>query len=123
MASSSARASDAAYTLSAFDLMVDSVYRNGGRSCINCSGIYASRHTREIAAALAERLGPIEVLPPDDPNAGLAAFTIEGAAASIWKALQRDIDDPQTTHCTEKYGARLVERLAGELFQRAPDTA
>ena len=38
------------------DMMVDSVYRNGGRSCINCSSIYASRHTRQIAAALAARL-------------------------------------------------------------------
>ncbi len=92
------------------DLLVDSVYRNGGRSCINCSSIYASRHTKEIATALAERLGPIDVLPPDDPNAGLAAFTIEGAAAAIWKSIERDIDDPQTTHLTEKYGPRLVEQ-------------
>ena len=34
------------------DLMVESVYINGGRSCINCSGIWASRHTKEIAAAI-----------------------------------------------------------------------
>jgi acyl-CoA reductase-like NAD-dependent aldehyde dehydrogenase len=53
------------------DLMVDSVYRNGGRSCINCSSIYAPRHTKEIADAIAEKLGPIEVLPPDDPRRGL----------------------------------------------------
>ncbi|MCA9266159.1 MAG: aldehyde dehydrogenase family protein, partial [Planctomycetales bacterium] len=31
------------------DLMVESVYINSGRSCINCSGIWASRHTKEIA--------------------------------------------------------------------------
>jgi len=92
------------------DVMVDSVFRNGGRSCINCSSIYASRHTKEIAAALAEKLGPIDVLPPDDPAAGLAAFTIPGAAAAIWKAMQRDFDDPQTTHLTETYGDRLVEK-------------
>ena len=92
------------------DLLVDSVYRNGGRSCINASSIYASRHTRLIAKALAERLGPIEVLPPDDPEAGLAAFTIEGAAAAIWQAIESDIDDPQTTHVTEEYGPRLVEQ-------------
>lgn len=92
------------------DLMVDSVVRNGGRSCINCSSIYASRHTREIAAALAERLGPIEVLPPEDDNAQLAAFTIEGAAPAIWKALERDVKDAQTTHVTEPYGDRLVEK-------------
>lgn len=92
------------------DLMVDSVVRNGGRSCINCSSIYAPRHTKEIAEALAQRLGPIEVLPPTDPAAQLAAFTIEGAAAAIWKALERDIDDPQTTHMTEPFGPRLVEQ-------------
>ncbi len=31
------------------DLMVDSVYLNSGRGCINCSGVWASRHTKEIA--------------------------------------------------------------------------
>src|ERR1051325_6800545 len=51
------------------DLMVDSVYLNSGRGCINCSGVWASRHTKEIAEALAARLGPIEVKPPEDPTA------------------------------------------------------
>src|SRR5229473_1323177 len=32
------------------DVIVDSVFLNSGRGCINCSGIWASRHTREIAA-------------------------------------------------------------------------
>ncbi len=41
------------------DLMADSVYLNSGRGCINCSGIWASRHTKEIAEALAETIGPI----------------------------------------------------------------
>jgi acyl-CoA reductase-like NAD-dependent aldehyde dehydrogenase len=92
------------------DVMVDSVYRNGGRSCINCSSIYASRHTREIAQALAERLGPIDVLPPEDPKAGLAAFTIEGAAKAIWQAMERDLAGDGTQHVTADYGPRLVER-------------
>ncbi|HYO26541.1 MAG TPA: aldehyde dehydrogenase family protein [Lacipirellulaceae bacterium] len=92
------------------DLMVDSVYRNGGRSCINCSSIYTPRHGREIAAALAQRLGPIDVLPPEDPQAGLAAFTTPGAAASIYSALERDFADPRTTHATAAYGPRLVEQ-------------
>ncbi|MCR9117680.1 MAG: aldehyde dehydrogenase family protein, partial [bacterium] len=42
------------------DLIAESIYINSGRGCINCSGVWASRHTEEIAAALAERLGPIE---------------------------------------------------------------
>ena len=62
------------------DLMVDSVLINSGRGCINCSGIWASRHTRAIAEAIAERIGPIAPLPPEDPNASLAAFTVPGQA-------------------------------------------
>lgn len=92
------------------DMMADSVYRNGGRSCINATSIYASRHTKEIAEALAAKLGPIEVLPPDDPNSGLAAFTIEGAAASILKAVERDADNALVTDITASYGDRLVEK-------------
>lgn len=92
------------------DLMVDSVYRNGGRSCINASSIYASRHTEEIATALAAKLGPIEVLPPDHPESGLAAFTIPGAAAAIWKGLERDLSSPLVKDMTAPYGDRLVER-------------
>jgi acyl-CoA reductase-like NAD-dependent aldehyde dehydrogenase len=91
------------------DLMVESVYRNGGRSCINCSSIYASRHAEKIAQALAERLGPIEPLPLDDPKAGLAAFTNKEAAVGIWNAIERDIADPQTTHATADFGPRLLE--------------
>lgn len=92
------------------DLMVDSVYRNGGRSCLNASSVYASRHTKEIAEALAAKLGPIEVLPPDDPQAGLAAFTIEGAAKAILGSIEADAKASGVTHVTAKYGDRLVER-------------
>ncbi|TWT43260.1 aldehyde dehydrogenase family protein [Botrimarina hoheduenensis] len=92
------------------DLLVDSVYRNGGRSCLNASSVYASRHTKEIAEAMAAKLGPIEVLPPDNPDAGLAAFTIEGAAQAIWKSIENDARASGVTHMTEPYGDRLVDR-------------
>ncbi|TWT97071.1 Glutarate-semialdehyde dehydrogenase DavD [Botrimarina colliarenosi] len=92
------------------DLLVDSVYRNGGRSCLNASSVYASRHTKEIAEAMAAKLGPIEVLPPDNPEAGLAAFTIEGAAKAIWGSIESDAEAPGVTDMTSKYGDRLVER-------------
>src|SRR6478672_4328491 len=39
------------------DIIADSVYLNSGRGCINCSGVWASRHSMKIAHALAERLG------------------------------------------------------------------
>ena len=52
------------------DIMVDSVLVNSGRGCINCSGIWASRHSKEIAEALAERMGPIAPLPPGGSEGG-----------------------------------------------------
>jgi acyl-CoA reductase-like NAD-dependent aldehyde dehydrogenase len=91
------------------DLICDSVYLNSGRGCINCSGVWASRHTKEIAQAIAEKIGPIEVKPPEDPTAGLAAFTVPGVASAVWKSIEADLKESGTTHATEKYGPRLVE--------------
>ena len=91
------------------DLMVTSVFANGGRSCINASGIWASRHTREIAAALAKRLGPVEVKPPDDPQAGLAAFTDKPTGIAIWRSIESDLKEQGVTHATADHGPRLVE--------------
>jgi acyl-CoA reductase-like NAD-dependent aldehyde dehydrogenase len=91
------------------DLMVESVYLNSGRGCINCSGVWASRHTREIARALAERLGPIEVKPPDDPEATLAAFTVPGQAQAIHASILDKAKEDGVTDMTEKFGSRLVE--------------
>jgi acyl-CoA reductase-like NAD-dependent aldehyde dehydrogenase len=92
------------------DLMVESIYINSGRGCINCSGIWASRHTKEIAAAIAERIGPIEVKPPTDKEAGLAAFTVPGMAKAVWKMIDTDLNEDGVTHSTEAYGPRLVEQ-------------
>ena len=90
------------------DLMAESVAINSGRGCINASAVYASRHTREIAAALAERLGPIAVKPPDDPEAKLAAFTVPGAAKAIWGQIEGLLKTPGVTHATADYGDRFV---------------
>ena len=94
------------------DMMVESVYVNSGRSCINCSGIWASRHTREIADAIARRLAAVEPLPPDHPEAGLAAFTIPGAADAISLSIDADIQAPGVTDVTAKY------RSAPRVFHR-----
>ena len=82
------------------DVMVDSVFLNSGRGCINCSGIWASRHTREIADALAQRLAAIRPLPPDHPDASLAAFTVPGVADAIASEIDRDLQAPGVTDVT-----------------------
>ncbi len=95
------------------DLMAHSVFVNSGRGCINCSGIWASRHTREIADALAERLASVEPLPPDHPDASLAAFTVPGVADAIARDIDADLAAPGVTDRTARYrnGApRLVKQ-------------
>ncbi len=91
------------------DLMVDSVYLNSGRGCINCSGVWASRHTKEIAQALAERLGPMAVKPPEDPTATLAAFTVPGQAKAIHASILEKAMEDGVTDMTASFGSRLVE--------------
>ena len=93
------------------DLMVNSVMANSGRSCINCSGIWASRHTREIAKALAERIGSIGPLPPEDPDAALAAFTVPGQARAISGDIDSIVEESGVDEMTRGFhDGRLVER-------------
>ncbi|MGB1816294.1 MAG: aldehyde dehydrogenase family protein, partial [Rubripirellula sp.] len=92
------------------DLLVESVLSNSGRSCINCSGIWASRHTREIAAAIAEKIGPVDVLPPTDDNAQLAAFTVPAMATGTHAMVQQDLAEAGVEDMTEAFGEKLIER-------------
>jgi acyl-CoA reductase-like NAD-dependent aldehyde dehydrogenase len=94
------------------DVMVDSVFLNSGRGCINASGIWASRHTREIADAIARRLAPIVPLTPDNPDASLAAFTVPGAADAISQSIDADLQQPgvaDVTATARNGTARLVK--------------
>jgi acyl-CoA reductase-like NAD-dependent aldehyde dehydrogenase len=85
------------------DLMVDSIFLNSGRGCINCSGVWASRHTREIADALGKRLAAVQPLKPDHPDASLAAFTVPGVADAISGAIDASVNVPGVTEVTAKY--------------------
>ena len=94
------------------DLMVDSVLVNSGRGCINCSGIWAARHTGEIAAALAERLAAVRPLPPEDPEAMLAAFTVPGQAKAISADIDKIVEESGVEEVTATFhpGGRLIEQ-------------
>jgi acyl-CoA reductase-like NAD-dependent aldehyde dehydrogenase len=94
------------------DLIFDSVYANSGRSCISCSGVWVSKYSREIADALAKRLAAVQPLPPENPEAGLAAFTVPGAADAISKAIDIDLQASGVTDWTAKYrdgAGRLIK--------------
>lgn len=92
------------------DVLVDSIFANSGRSCINASSIWASRHTEEIADAIAQKLGPVAPLPMSDPNASLAAFTTPGVAEAMNNQIGEKLKEHGVTEMTAKYrdGDRLV---------------
>jgi acyl-CoA reductase-like NAD-dependent aldehyde dehydrogenase len=92
------------------DVLVNSVLVNSGRGCINCSGIWVSRHGRAIAQAMAERMGPVVPLPPEDPKAALAAFTVPNQADAINADIDKDVKEAGVHDMTAKFGPRLVKK-------------
>ncbi len=76
------------------DVMVASVTANGGRSCINASGIWTPAHGREIAEALANRLAQITARPLDHPEAQIAAFRVPAFAEQISSLIDSQLREP-----------------------------
>ena len=92
------------------DLMVCSIADNGGRSCINASAVVVPKYAAEIAEALAQRLGPVGPLPPQDENARLAAFANPRMAEAIDTAIEEGLRGPGVTEVTARHrdGPRKV---------------
>lgn len=85
------------------DLMSASVADNGGRSCINASGVWTTANGREIAEGLAERLSRITARPLDDPAAGLAAFPSLAAAQAMSDYIDARLAIPGAEDMTDRY--------------------
>ncbi|MDE0332396.1 MAG: aldehyde dehydrogenase family protein, partial [Nitrospinae bacterium] len=79
------------------DLMVASIASNGGRSCLNASGIWVPAHGHAIAAALGERLSQIQARPFDDPQAQIAAFSNPAVAHQISALIDGQLGDAVDT--------------------------
>lgn len=98
-------------------VLVASILDNGGRSCLNASGVWATARADAIADALAERLAAVPALPLDDPAAELAAFASPETARAIDRHLERLLASGGAVDVTARYrpGPRLVE-VAGSTF-------
>lgn len=84
---------DAADTWEAYlDLMVESIANNGGRSCVNASGVWVTRHGDRIAEALAARLATITPRPAEDSDALLAPFADPSVAERISRVIDQDMN-------------------------------
>ena len=94
----------------ALDVIVDSIAENGGRSCVNASGVWTPAHGGELAEAIAKRLADIEPRAADDPEAAIAPFVNPKVAEYISQQIDAGLAEPGAEDVTARYrkGPRLV---------------
>ncbi len=85
------------------DMMVASISENGGRSCINASAVVVPKYGKEIADALAQKLGPIVPLPATNENARLSAFANPKMAEGIQAMIEEGLRSPGAMDVTARY--------------------
>jgi hypothetical protein len=101
------------------DVIVGSISDNGGRSCINASAVIVPKYGKEIATAIAERLGPVKPLPSDDENAKLSGFANVKMADYIDSAIDNDLQTPGAEDVTAQFrdGPRKTEFQGGTFLR------
>jgi hypothetical protein len=92
------------------DVIVASIADNGGRSCVNASAVWTTRHAAEISEAVAKRLAQIVPRAADDENAQLAPFVDPQVAKRINAIIDQGLSEPGARDVTAAY--RDGERLA-----------
>ncbi|HYG12058.1 MAG TPA: aldehyde dehydrogenase family protein [Pyrinomonadaceae bacterium] len=96
------------------DVIAASIVDNGGRSCVNASGVWVSRHADEIAEALAARFAEVSPRAADDETAQLAPFADARVAARISQMIDQGLQETGARDVTaEKRGETAAggERL------------
>lgn len=97
------------------DMIAGAISENGGRSCINASAVVVPKHAREIADALAKKLGPVAPLAPTDENAKLSGFANAKMAEFIDATIEEGLKTSGAEDMTAKYrnGPRKSEFQGG----------
>jgi len=73
------------------DVIAESMSNNGGRSCVNASGVWVTKHADRIAEALAKKLTAVTPRAADDPAAVLAPFADPDTAKRISAIIDADM--------------------------------
>ena len=108
------------------DTTVSSVLQNGGRSCLNASGVWLPvapiaggevATARALADALAERLAAVEARSLDDPGAQIAAFPSAATARRISAWIDEQLATPGAEDLTQALrGTSRVAEVDGCTF-------
>jgi len=93
------------------DLIAGSVADNGGRSCVNASGVWTPAHGRELADALARKLAAIVPQKADDSEAAIAPFVNPQVAEHLSNQIDAGLAEPGAEDMTARHrqGPRLVK--------------
>ncbi len=91
------------------EVMVNSIADNGGRSCVNASGIWVPAHAEKISEAIAARLAQIVPRAADDENALLAPFADANVATRISQMIDQGLTEPGARDVTSTH--RQDDRL------------
>ena len=73
------------------DVIAESISNNGGRSCVNASGVWVTKHADNIAEALAKKLAAVTPRASDDPAATLAPFADPDTGRRISSMIDADM--------------------------------
>ncbi len=73
------------------DVIAESMSNNGGRSCVNASGVWVTKHADAIADALAKKLSRVMPRAADDAEAVLAPFADPETAQRISAMIDADM--------------------------------
>jgi acyl-CoA reductase-like NAD-dependent aldehyde dehydrogenase len=92
------------------DLMASSIAANGGRSCINASGVWTPKYAKEIAEALGQKLAGVKALPADDPKAEIAAFANPAMAERMNMAIEAGLPGAEDVTQRIRGTPRLVKQ-------------
>ncbi len=93
------------------DVIALSVAENGGRSCVNASGVWTPAHGRDLAEALAERLVRIQPRAAEDPDAEISPFVDPRVARHISDQIDAALRESGAEDVTMgiRKGPRLIE--------------
>ena len=93
------------------DLIATSIADNGGRSCVNASGVWvAASHARRVAEAVAAKLAAVVPRAVDDEGATLAPFADPRVGERISAQIDAGLQTPGAAEVTLQY--RDSPRLA-----------
>jgi acyl-CoA reductase-like NAD-dependent aldehyde dehydrogenase len=92
------------------DVIVSSIADNGGRSCVNASGVWVAGRAEAIAHGIARRLAQIVPRAADDEQALLAPFADPSVPQRVSDIIDADLAEPGAIDVTAQYrsGPRVV---------------